>query len=171
MLALVGSFAITCAIGLPILNSVNLVRWKRHTSGKQKLLTAAYRPPGFTPVDFGEPKMKWPSQITRDQRHRTPEMPWPSETWDEPFAPRKPSSSPATSDSRPDSVAKAKASGIVRGAQARTKATRPKAKVPSQEEVVEMVQSLGFAAAVDEIRRRTGWDFKKAAHYLAQAIR
>ena len=59
----------------------------------------------------------------------------------------------------------------MRGAQARTKATRPKAKVPSQEEVVEMVQSLGFAAAVDEIRRRTGWDFKKAAHYLAQAIR
>lgn len=42
---------------------------------------------------------------------------------------------------------------------------------PSPQEVAQMVQDLGLAGAVEEIRDRTGWDFKAAAQYLASTLR
>jgi len=43
--------------------------------------------------------------------------------------------------------------------------------VPSRAEVAQMVDQLGLAGAVQSIRSKTGWDFKKAAQYLAEAMR
>lgn len=43
--------------------------------------------------------------------------------------------------------------------------------LPSTAQVTQWVQEVGFAGAVDKIRQQTGWDFKQAAHFLAQKIR
>ena len=40
---------------------------------------------------------------------------------------------------------------------------------PSLDELQALVSELGLAGTVQEIMGQTGWDFKKAAHYLAQA--
>ena len=39
------------------------------------------------------------------------------------------------------------------------------------QEVVALVERHGLAGAVDEVRKRTGWDFQRAAQFLAQTLR
>ncbi len=41
--------------------------------------------------------------------------------------------------------------------------------IPSPAELEAMVGQLGLAGTVQEIMKRTNWDFRKAAHYLAKA--
>jgi len=43
------------------------------------------------------------------------------------------------------------------------------AEIPSPDELEAMVGQLGLAGTVQEIMKRTNWDFRKAAHYLAKA--
>jgi hypothetical protein len=43
------------------------------------------------------------------------------------------------------------------------------AEVPSPAELEAMVGSIGLAGTVQEIMKRTNWDFRRAAHYLAKA--
>ena len=43
------------------------------------------------------------------------------------------------------------------------------AEIPSPAELEAMVGQLGLAGTVQEIMKRTNWDFRKAAHYLAKA--
>lgn len=40
---------------------------------------------------------------------------------------------------------------------------------PAREELEHLVDTLGLAGTVKQIMQRTGWDFRKAAQYLAQA--
>lgn len=44
-------------------------------------------------------------------------------------------------------------------------------KIPSQAEVKRLVEQHGLASAVQHIRDRTGWDFKRAAQFLAETMR
>jgi hypothetical protein len=39
---------------------------------------------------------------------------------------------------------------------------------PSKEELLRLVDTVGLAGTVQEIMGRTGWDFRKAAQYLAK---
>lgn len=42
---------------------------------------------------------------------------------------------------------------------------------PSAAEIGELVKKLGLGGAVEEIRKRTGWDFRRSAQYLADTLR
>jgi len=48
--------------------------------------------------------------------------------------------------------------------QARLPATKP----PPREELEQLIATVGLAGTVQQIMQRTGWDFRKAAHYLAR---
>lgn len=42
---------------------------------------------------------------------------------------------------------------------------------PTPQEIAALVRQHGLAGAVEQIRARTGWDFREAAQYLAQVLR
>lgn len=46
--------------------------------------------------------------------------------------------------------------------------TRVTTTPPTREEIEKLIVELGLAGTVQNIMRRTGWDFRRAAHYLAR---
>jgi hypothetical protein len=121
--------------------------------------------------------MVWPSQLER----RTPRlvaMEWPSQRWDDPqfgkFTGIGGGADMATQTTRsPAPKAKKKKSKrtAAKPQAPRAPAGSPAEDVPSAAEVAALVQSQGLAGAVQTIRKRTGWDFQRAAQYLARAMR
>jgi hypothetical protein len=55
--------------------------------------------------------------------------------------------------------------------QAPTRAIPATSADPTQAQVLGWVDQLGLAGAVDQIRADTGWDFQRAAHFLANVMR
>ncbi len=47
-------------------------------------------------------------------------------------------------------------------------APQPQSQAPGREELLALVDNVGLAGTVQEIMKRTGWDFRKAAQYLAR---
>jgi len=47
----------------------------------------------------------------------------------------------------------------------------PASGAPSAAEIGQLVKQLGLGGAVEEIRKRTGWDFRRSAQYLADTLR
>lgn len=151
-------------------------------------ITRAYKP-----LDLGEDPVRWPSERPWELAARLPVPQWPSKGWDdehfgkhwdhskaevqdrgfhamaargdEPPTPtperrrRKaaPVEPPVPEAEPPTAVKVAKPA----------KGAKP-AEAPSPREVAEWMETMGLAGAVQEVMRRTGWDFREAAQFLAK---
>jgi hypothetical protein len=157
-------------------------------------------PPAFAPLELAALPMKWPSE-TPWPKSRLGSLPWPSETWTDDFFRRPggaavPVNTPLPANARTTTDDKA-TEGWFEGSDAaapppkaapapkkqappRKKEAPPPKKAaapasggaePTDDEIIGWVTNQGLAVAVDQLRARTGWDFQKAAHHLAQVMR
>lgn len=151
--------------------------------------------PAFQPLDLGGVAIQWPSEVKHPTTAR-PLPPWPSETWTDGFFGPGRGGKPPISSERPverpvESAEEARfyaentpappppePKKKLKQAQAKPPAKKA-AKAParssggamSDDELVELVEKSGLAAAVEALRARTGQDFQQAAQHIAQVLR
>lgn len=222
--ATLAALVLTAVVGVPL--AVRLARPK--IWGRSQILAmpragaAPPTKPSFTPLDLGPDPMRWPSQDPW-KKNMTAELPWPSQTWDDPHFgrhwdktvigdaadaayERRQADRRARAEEQRQAEANARieqpaSSSTAQRArqemrQIRERAARMKAEVqgqaeqkarqvrkaapqiadavsnvPPPAELERLVASVGLAGTVQEIMKRTGWDFKTAAQYLAKARR
>ncbi len=233
---MVGVAVVTAVVGSPI--AAYLARpkeWGAHRVWAPEAPRTEVGSSGaFSPLDLGPDMMRWPSEIERVETGMA-ELPWPSETWDDPQfgrhqrihhdsddafearledrrlaqaeqrameqeariqrnateterrtpqpeARRTPPQTQRTGDDQARDQADARQQQQQqvlrrrREAQRRREQGKPakprsqvEAAVPTRDELEALVAKVGLAGTVQEIMSRTGWDFRRAAHFLAKA--
>lgn len=191
-----GGLVATVAVGGPLaakLARPHLFR-KRSPRDSFNQWDRTAQQPAFTPMDLGPDPMQWPSSKEWSTDARKQE--WPSKSWDdehygahwrsgttpevedggfhvmaarrgpatpEPIARSRPkaASSPGTAPAVADHAPGEPNSGV-------ESVTLPARRAPTSNEIEELVSQMGLAGTVQVIMQRTGWDFRKAAHYLAK---
>lgn len=140
---------------------------------------------GFQPLDLGPDPIRWPSETPWKFSGRD-ELPWPSQTWDDPHFGKHARDSRAATAARVDAEAATPAPSEPRRAPRPSRPVEASLRdfmasipddeavdvdIPSPEELDALAASLGLAGTVQEIMKRTGWDFKTAAQHLAKSRR
>ncbi len=150
---------------------------------------------GYAPLLLEPSSLQWPSEVSPATKARSRSLPWPSETWDDNWktvgdplearqqtavaasearaeaarqAPRPPPAPPQPAPRRAP-VQAPLSPRRNRNAPAAPSGHRSAA-IPAAE-IRELVEEIGLAAAVEEVRKRTGSDFQSAAKLLAAALR
>ncbi len=156
------------SFGLNLLDGMQRLKRER-PSEREAVRTHVAAAPAFVPLDLPNHGMKWPSELPVTSR-ALPPLPWPSETWTDNFFERKtsvfasPSVVPPPKEEPPKRQQKSKKDP------APAPAVAPSG-MPEADEIAVWVEKDGLAAAVENIRDRTGWDFQRAAKYLAEVLR
>ncbi len=198
LLVAVAGFVATIVIGAPMTRALAepdelRARGRRPRSPHRERQVVTM---GFTPLDLGEDPMRWPSE--RPWPPGVQQPPWPSQTWDDEHfgsfwrganpPPAEPEASPQaptaevppprkrTSPKRAPERLRARSKDTRERASAPAPSPRtpdrpahlPAVKPPPLEELEQLISSIGLAGTVQTIMQRTGWDFRKAAHYLAR---
>ncbi len=88
LMAGVASFAFVTVYGIAFVDGGRMFLKRDPGSTQVSTRTNASTAPAFTPLDLGEPTMKWPSQNPHP-RKALPPLPWPSETWTDDYFGRK----------------------------------------------------------------------------------
>lgn len=198
LLVLFGSFVLVSAVGLTVLGKATEQRkWRVLSDGSTKATFMGIAA-GFDPLELDEFTMLWPSERPAARRRVVlPELPWPSETWDdeyfgsgrtvplpEPAQIRRPKPQPTPPPRRrqarqafpPQRAPKPQSQAFQRARQADARTTEEtffqggSSNLPDPAEIKAMVNQMGLAGAVQHIRKQTGWDFKRAAQHLAQVM-
>ncbi len=196
--ALVGALVITAGVGLPLLGRATKVRRWRSAKPELSAKSSFAMSVAFDPLDLGEYSLLWPSEYPeRERKIDIPQLEWPSVGWDDPyfginktFDPAQLAQAPPStlrerhSEPRPARRQRQPTSQGARAGQAAAQAAsraveesffeparQVSSKIPSQAEVKALVDQHGLAAAVQHIRDGTGWDFKRAAQFLAESMR
>ncbi|MBN2800535.1 MAG: hypothetical protein JXX28_15445 [Deltaproteobacteria bacterium] len=135
---------------------------------------------GFVPLDLGPDTLHWPSEIpVPTRRVALPTLHWPSESWTDPYFGKSGGVAVAEGREQPrdqqhsqprQAPAPQPRPQPVQQPPQRQQPQRPAGGVPSQQEVAAMVGEHGLAGTVQIIRDRTGWDFQRAAKYLAKSV-
>jgi len=150
----------------------------------------------FEPLDLGPDPVQWPSERAAEREETGPAVPdWPSMSWDDEHfgthwnrQPSLPQATTAADAATPDQAARR---GRPRSGSPRSAAneeairrnqagpppaaaqppavTQPSSGAPSREEIEELIGQVGLAGTVQAIMERTGWDFRRAATFLARA--
>ena len=190
-LILIATLLLTVLVGTPFALAMARPASFRHRAARTADATrSSYSRVAFVPLDLGEDKIKWPSEMApRTAPRAVP--PWPSELWnDEYFGQNRkklpeltgPTAKKAAPAKAKKKTAK-KAKPQVQKKKAQKKKVQPSAEdafftqntkpqpqgAPNRQEIEALVGRLGLAGAVQEIMNRTGWDFRQAAHYLAKS--
>ena len=191
----IGGLITTIAIGGPIASSLVTPHVFRRPSRRDPHETRARPVPGggFKPLDLGPDPMEWPSQKEWSSSGKR-DAEWPSREWDDEHFGRhwREGTVVESQDAGFHAMAERSAergggeAAAMRRAESRRRGTSPHAakraspaespraeapparQAPGREELEAMIVDVGLAGTVQAIMERTGWDFRKAAHYLAR---
>ena len=201
ILLAIGALVLVLVVGVPVITLlVRRPAWSS-TYGRLDQVTIPASidvPPAFVPLKMTPFALRWPSETERVSTS-IPEPPWPSETWDDEYFGAKARADLAKMKKAVEDIEENRRRVSLENARSleedygddgpeRTtrrpppeptstqpptprSETRPAPPGPSPEETARMVQELGLAGAVEEIRGQTGWDFRTAAQYLANNLR
>lgn len=117
----------------------------------------------FQPLDLGPDPMKWPSELP-NRFTPVPELPWPSETWDDPHFGRRGKRPP------PPPPPSAAVETAAARRPARVDAPAPVSAFPSDDAVRAAVASHGVVQAAQWVMDQTGWDAKRTALHLRRVL-
>ena len=194
-----GGFVATVVIGAPLTRALaepgewRARRRRPRTPNRDRSVVTT----GFTPLEFGEDPMRWPSERPWPEGIEPP--PWPSETWNDEYFGRvsrgdarsvgeeagdegattsaHPRRSPerttrrqprTSGAARPPARRAGRSSSEVPTSPDRDSARLPAVIPPHRDELEQLIATIGLAGTVQDIMKRTGWDFRQAAHYLAK---
>ena len=176
-LLVLGAFVATILLGVPFLSMVHRApRFRRPPRADAAANAVAVdAPPAFAPLVMAPFALAWPSEMERPLRG-IPEPPWPSETWDDEYFGARARGDLAKARKAVADAEENRRRVTAENAASLRKADAADPSVPdepalSQAEIAALVRDLGLAGAVEEIRDRTGWDFKTAAQFLANSLR
>lgn len=163
------AFFLVTGVGLWMVGHLSeFTLWKRKTIREGERAPFAVQG-GFPALDLGPDTMRWPSEVAViGKRIALPDLYWPSEHWNDPhFGKGKvvppPIEHPPT---RPPEKAP-----VQQVDPPKQKGKKPNKDAPfTREEILRMVNEHGLAASVQLVRDRTGWDFQRAAKYLAKIV-
>ena len=145
-----GTFAAMLMMGLPILSLFQRDRaWRQlEDTGVTDSTPMVRHISAFEPLEMEPFELLWPSAVVRPST-ASAELPWPSETWDDPYfghasdEPEAPPEIEAASETLEPSDF-----GTVR----------------------EWVRLHGLTGALKRVREETGWSPSQSAEYLAKAL-
>ena len=176
----------TLVVGLSTVDRSGLKRPRPSTQPPARAATPSA--PAFTPLELSPVALNWPSERPAEAPRLAP-LRWPSETWTDNFFSRAGSPSvPTSSESGPSSLkpSEPKPKKKRRSEPRPVEVTAPAVAIPVEEpvpiateavgpippeQVLAWAREHGLAVAVEHIRQQTGWDFQRAAKYLAAVLR